>query len=158
MGLISLIFLGVVLGLTLLVVILRWIIRIISPKPSDLGMQADKKLKNCPPTPNCVCSQCPPTATNYLSSIKFDGTTGQAMDRILEVLLGFPRNLIVEQTHDYLWVEFRSYFWGFRDDVEFLIDEPDQVIHFRSAARLGKYDFGVNRERVEMIRKVFENL
>jgi uncharacterized protein (DUF1499 family) len=41
---------------------------------------------------------------------------------------------------------------GFVDDVEFLLDEKARVIHVRSASRLGRKDFGVNRERIEAIR------
>jgi len=42
---------------------------------------------------------------------------------------------------------------GFVDDVEFLLDEKAGVIHVRSASRLGRSDFGVNRDRVETIRR-----
>jgi uncharacterized protein (DUF1499 family) len=38
------------------------------------------------------------------------------------------------------------------DDVEFCLDEKAGVIHVRSAARLGRKDFGVNRQRVKPIR------
>jgi uncharacterized protein (DUF1499 family) len=41
---------------------------------------------------------------------------------------------------------------GYVDDVEFYLDEGANVIHVRSASRLGKSDLGVNRQRVEEIR------
>jgi uncharacterized protein (DUF1499 family) len=40
----------------------------------------------------------------------------------------------------------------FVDDVEFYIVPDQQVIHVRSASRLGHSDMGVNRERIEMLR------
>ena len=43
----------------------------------------------------------------------------------------------------------------FVDDVEFRHDSAGQVIHVRSASRLGRRDFGVNRERIEAIRDRF---
>jgi uncharacterized protein (DUF1499 family) len=36
--------------------------------------------------------------------------------------------------------------------VEFLLDPAARVIHVRSASRLGRRDFGTNRERIEAIR------
>jgi uncharacterized protein (DUF1499 family) len=42
------------------------------------------------------------------------------------------------------------------DDVDLLFDDKAKVIHFRSAARLGRRDFGVNRERMEEIRRRFQ--
>jgi Protein of unknown function (DUF1499) len=41
---------------------------------------------------------------------------------------------------------------GFVDDVEFWLDRTANVVHVRSASRLGKSDLGVNRKRVEQIR------
>jgi uncharacterized protein (DUF1499 family) len=38
------------------------------------------------------------------------------------------------------------------DDVEILFDDASKTIHFRSAARSGYYDFGVNRRRMEKVR------
>ena len=41
---------------------------------------------------------------------------------------------------------------GYVDDVEFYLDRALGAIHVRSASRLGRSDFGVNRERIEAIR------
>ncbi len=56
---------------------------------------------------------------------------------------------------EYLLVEFRSRRLGFVDDVEFLLDPNAGVIQVRSASRLGRRDFGVNRARVEALRMAF---
>ena len=40
------------------------------------------------------------------------------------------------------------------DDLELLVDPEDQVIHVRFASRVGIWDFGVNRERVEKLQNV----
>ena len=45
---------------------------------------------------------------------------------------------------------------GFVDDVDFVLYAKARVIHLRSASRVGHYDFGVNRKRVEAIRAAFE--
>ena len=40
----------------------------------------------------------------------------------------------------------------FVDDVEFWYDPATQAIAVRSASRIGRKDFGVNRARIEAIR------
>ncbi|NDY59068.1 DUF1499 domain-containing protein, partial [Desulfovibrio sulfodismutans] len=63
---------------------------------------------------------------------------------------------ILQKQNGYFRVEFRSKILGFVDDVEFYLPEDQDVIHIRSAARLGYYDFGVNRRRVEKIRALLQ--
>jgi len=62
----------------------------------------------------------------------------------------------VEQTGDYLRVEFRSFLFRFCDDVEFYYDRRSGLVHFRSASRVGHSDLGVNRRRMEQIREQFQ--
>ena len=52
----------------------------------------------------------------------------------------------------YLYAEFTTRLMGFVDDAEFHLDEKSGVIDVRSASRLGRKDFGVNRARIEGIR------
>jgi len=68
-----------------------------------------------------------------------------------------PLAVIVEKRPGYLYAEFRTRWLGFVDDVEFLLDEGAGVIHVRSASRLGRKDFGVNRRRIEEIRAKLES-
>jgi uncharacterized protein (DUF1499 family) len=75
-----------------------------------------------------------------------------AWTRLRGVVAGWPGATIVEERPGYLYAECRTKWMGFIDDVEFLIDEKARVIHVRSASRLGRKDFGVNRERIEAIR------
>jgi uncharacterized protein (DUF1499 family) len=63
---------------------------------------------------------------------------------------------VVSESPTYLRVEFRSDIFRFIDDVEFFIDAAASVIHVRSASRIGYYDFGTNRRRVEWIRHAWE--
>lgn len=50
-----------------------------------------------------------------------------------------------------------SFLFRFRDDLECYFDAEEKSIHLRSASRLGYYDFGVNRRRVDDIRKRFSS-
>jgi uncharacterized protein (DUF1499 family) len=60
---------------------------------------------------------------------------------------------IIRQEADYLYAEYRTKLMRFVDDVEFLCDAKAGVIHVRSASRLGRRDFGVNRARIEAVRR-----
>jgi len=62
------------------------------------------------------------------------------------------RATVLRHDANYLYAEFRSKLLGFVDDVEFTHDDKAGVIHVRSASRLGRRDFGVNRARVEALR------
>jgi uncharacterized protein (DUF1499 family) len=71
------------------------------------------------------------------------------------VIEAMPRTKLIRVTPEYLHVEFKSAVFGFVDDVEFAIGESPGVIHVRSASRLGYWDMGANRRRVERIREEF---
>ena len=86
-----------------------------------------------------------------MEPIPYPGTPAQAREKLLDVLRRRPRTRIVRQEPDYLKVECRSLIFRFVDDVEFVFDDEAREIHFRSASRLGRRDFGVNRKRMEEI-------
>ncbi|MFP4224444.1 MAG: DUF1499 domain-containing protein [Phycisphaeraceae bacterium] len=111
---------------------------------------AEHTLPPCPKSPNCVCTQDPRPARRP-EPVAFDGTAEQAMAAVLDVLHAEPRTRIVEQTPTYVHAVVSTRFLRFRDDVEFLIDREQKVIHYRSAARVGWWDFGVNRKRMKRL-------
>jgi uncharacterized protein (DUF1499 family) len=74
------------------------------------------------------------------------------MAALKSIIESTPRTSIVEERADYLYAEFTSMLIGYVDDVEFYFPPDEQVIHVRSASRLGYSDFGVNRKRIEDIR------
>lgn len=78
------------------------------------------------------------------------------MSQLRTALAAEERTVIVIEQDTYLHAEARSRIFGFVDDVEFLFDAERRVIHIRSAARSGYSDFGVNRRRVERIRRAYE--
>ena len=87
-----------------------------------------------------------------MEPIPFTGSSDEAMQHIEDLVTETPRAKIVTVEDNYLHVEFESAFFRFVDDVEFLIDPEGQLIHFRSASRVGYSDLGVNRRRMEQIR------
>jgi len=64
--------------------------------------------------------------------------------------------LYLSRGPDAVRVEFRTRIFRFVDDAQFVFDDKAKTIHFRSASRIGSSDMGVNRRRMEEIRKAFE--
>jgi uncharacterized protein (DUF1499 family) len=112
------------------------------------------KLRACPGTPNCVVSE-DSGKDSYVEPLTFSGEPGAAWEHAKEALTGLGGR-IEKDTGDYLWATFRSRIWRFVDDTELRLDVAGKVIHVRSASRVGKGDFGVNRKRVERLRNLFK--
>jgi uncharacterized protein (DUF1499 family) len=116
-------------------------------RPGNLGV-TNGRLAPCRRTPNCVSSQADPADTeHYIAPIPF---RGEAIAAVRKALAAMPRVTIVSEKQNYLYAAFRSRLLGYVDDVEFFFD--GNAIQVRSAARLGRRDFGVNRNRVERLR------
>jgi uncharacterized protein (DUF1499 family) len=73
--------------------------------------------------------------------------------RLVQAVKASSGATIVTQDPNYLYAEFQTPLLKFVDDVEFLLDEGNAVIHVRSVSRLGRKDFGVNRKRIETLRE-----
>jgi uncharacterized protein (DUF1499 family) len=117
-------------------------------RPKNLGVIGGR-LTACRPTPNCVSSQADPAdREHYVAPIPFRGDAIAAVRKAVESM---PRARVISADSHYLYAEFRSALLRYVDDVEFHYD--GSVIHVRSASRLGRRDFGVNRARVEELRK-----
>lgn len=108
----------------------------------------------CPDRPNCVTSQ-GGDARHAVAPIRYQGSRSDAVARLRGIVSSQPGATVVETTANYLHAEFRSRVFRFVDDVEFWFPEDRPVIHVRSAARLGYADLGVNRRRVERLRRLF---
>jgi uncharacterized protein (DUF1499 family) len=115
---------------------------------------AASPLAPCPRTPNCVSTQAPP-GPQHMDPIAYTGPLAGARERLLKVLRDRPRTRIVRAEPDALKAECRSALFRFVDDVDFVFDDAAKRIDFRSASRLGRKDFGVNRKRMEEIRAAF---
>ncbi len=124
--------------------------------PTDIGIH-DAQLSDCPDSPNCVSS----TASDdehYIAPIEYTTEPAAVRDMLVAVLNNQPRTEIIEQTDDYVRVEFTSRLMGFVDDAEFYFLPDGKTVAMRSAARLGESDLGVNRRRLEQFRLALQSL
>ena len=111
-------------------------------------------LPPCPNKPNCVSTQA--NDAHAIEPIHYRASQQEAMQRLLAVLRAMPRMTIVEAGADSVRAEFRTRVFRFVDDAQFVFDDNTKTLHFRSASRTGHSDFGVNRRRMEAIRRAFE--
>jgi len=121
-----------------------------SLRPANLGTH-DGKLAPCPSSPNCVSSQSPDDA-HRIAPLSYSGRAADAMKKLTAIVQTFPRTSVITISDSYLHAEFTSAIFRFVDDLEFLVDETAEVIHVRSASRMGYSDLGMNRKRIEQIR------
>lgn len=124
-----------------------------APPPAQLGV-LDGALRPCALATNCVRSA--PGGPPELAPIAYAGTRATTEAAVLAALAALGRTRVVERRGDYIRAESRSRVFRFVDDVEFLFDDASRAVHFRSASRVGRSDFGVNRRRVATLRRLVD--
>jgi uncharacterized protein (DUF1499 family) len=147
---------GIILVLATLYVVARVAVAR-QPAPTNLGV-TNGQLQPCPNSPNCVSTQAAQSDTeHYIAAVPYTGDANFMMTQLLKVVSTMPRATVIKQEDNYLHAEFRSQIFRFVDDVEFYLDDTNKVIYFRSAARLGQSDMGVNRKRMTEISEKLKN-
>lgn len=119
---------------------------------SGLGLR-DGKLTACPSSPNCVSSDAP-QGEHWIAPLRLRVDPATAWRELEAALRAMPRTIIAARGDGYLRVEARSLVFRFVDDVEFHLRPAAGEIAVRSASRVGYWDVGVNRRRLENLRAV----
>ena len=126
--------------------------------PNNLGVR-DGRLKPPSKNPNSVSSQAslwaqhPMQDDARIDPLALQGSGAQTIAQIKRIVEAMPGAKVVEARDDYLYVQFTTRWMKFVDDAEFWFDPSAGLVQLRSASRLGRKDFGVNRARIEAIRK-----
>jgi uncharacterized protein (DUF1499 family) len=121
-------------------------------RPANLGVK-DGRLAPGKRTPNCVSSQADPAdREHYIAPIPFRGSM-QDLRRAVESM---ERATVISVERNYLYAEYRTPLMRYVDDVELYYDHKHSLVHVRSASRLGRRDFGVNRKRIEALRALIQ--
>lgn len=112
----------------------------------------DGKLKSCPDKPNCLCSE-------YDGEHAFPplqpGTSADGGMRALRQAIEASGGRIRRATPLYLWATYTTPILRYVDDVEARYDPETNILHLRSASRVGHSDFGANRQRLQRITGLF---
>ncbi len=123
------------------------------PQSENAGLTADGRLRSCPRQPHCVGSQ--DSGRHHIEPLPW---TPDLLERAVRVLERMPRTRIVTRTERYVHAEVTSRLLRFVDDLELLADPPNAVVAVRASSRLGYWDGGVNRARVEALREALSRL
>lgn len=119
----------------------------------------------CPDSPNCVSSYAD-DEVHHVDPLPLPvGTESSApalvgaasLVAVRRALASMPRTKIVTEDGDYVHATCTSLVFRFVDDLELRLDRQQEVIHVRSASRVGYGDLGVNRRRVERLRSLLES-
>ncbi|MCH8552821.1 MAG: DUF1499 domain-containing protein [Natronospirillum sp.] len=144
------------IGLLILALVVTLLLRlVVNPLSGSAagGLTDQYALTGCVRTTNCVSSQEATDSYGYIAPLE----TGQAdgsLDKAASVLKNAGPHHIVKQDERYLHAVFTTPLMGYRDDLELLVDadNPGQL-QVRSSSRIGRNDFGKNRQRVEKLRQ-----
>ena len=107
-------------------------------------------LKGCPNKPNCVSSMA--VDSHNIAPLRFKQGQTISPQQLSDILQQLEQRMTLSINKGHLQAEISSRLFGFIDELDLIIDPEQKLIHVRSAARTGYYDFGVNRRRVEKLR------
>lgn len=117
----------------------------------------NNKLSHCPDTPNCVNSEYPEQQAHYISPINIiskQKISTSPLPRLKDIIQDMG-GTVIKQDEIYLAATFTSNIFRFVDDIEIRFDNEKNLIHFRSASRVGRSDMGVNKKRVNLIKQLY---
>jgi len=128
----------------------------IPKEPRRIGIE-NGKFYPCPEKHVCVSTQAPETdEKHYIEPIRYSISIEEAKKKIIDIINSMKRTEILEEKSNYIHAKFTTFLFRFKDDVEFYFDDDNKIIHFRSQSRIGGYDWNTNRNRMEKIRKKFQ--
>jgi uncharacterized protein (DUF1499 family) len=122
--------------------------------PQGLGVN-EGQLAALPGTPNAVSSQTGDTEKR-VDPFPFKGDIKETKRMIKQALQDYGNIEIEAETDSYIHAVSTTRKMKYHDDLEFYFDEKDQVVHFRSASRVGKSDLGLNSDRYNHLMESYK--
>jgi uncharacterized protein (DUF1499 family) len=140
--------------LIIVVCILLFVLSAISKQEKAPNL-VEGSLPNCSDKPNCVCSENKDDLAHYVAPLSLSHSNAEVSATILKQIIIEMGGTIQTESADYLAATFSSTIFGFIDDLEVRIDSKQNLIHIRSASRVGHSDMGVNKKRVELLKQLY---
>lgn len=122
--------------------------------PSDLGAE-NGTLSSVPRSPNAVSSQSD-DPEKKVNPFPYKNSTVETKQAVLNVLEKYGKIKIITNNKNYIHAVSKSGVMRYKDDLEFYFDEKLQVVHFRSASRIGYSDMGLNRKRYNILFDLYQ--
>ena len=142
----------ITITLILLVIATLFVLGFMSKSGEAKGL-VEGRLSQCPQKPNCVCSEFKADTDHFIEPLAISSEdTADVMARLAAVIRKMG-GTIQQGKDNYLAATFTSGIFKFVDDLEIRIDRGTNLVHLRSASRVGYGDRGVNRHRIEQLKK-----
>jgi len=116
----------------------------------------DARLSPCPSTPNCICTEYPNDDSHFTDAVVFSAENADSVLKIITNAIEQTGGVITKTENNYIAATYTSKLFRYVDDFEVRIDKNKQLIHMRSASRVGKSDLGANLKRIESFRDLLE--
>ena len=123
--------------------------------PSRSMNDSANTITPCSFAPHCVSSVNSADSARRVEPFGYTGGREQAHAALIEILRTHEAARIEVDTLPVVRSTFHTAI-GFVDDVTFVFRDDAKTIDVKSTSRIGYYDFGVNRRRVEGLRIEFE--
>jgi uncharacterized protein (DUF1499 family) len=123
-----------------------------SGNPTERHNSESSGFLDCPDTPNCLSSLAK-NPKHRIEPFKLKKDPETSWEIVQKTVGSLPRTKIVSADNSDIHAECRSMIFRFIDDLTLHLTPSTGIIHIRSASRIGYSDFGVNRRRVENLRK-----
>ena len=126
-------------------------------KSKEAPALINNQLSKCPDTKNCCNTEFKEQSSHYVPAIKIVNKTKVPISILKTIIQNMNGEIKIEKDN-YLSAIFSSSIFGFIDDLEIRIDRENNLIHLRSASRVGRSDLGVNKKRILLIKKQYKKL
>ena len=100
----------------------------------------DDNLSECKLTTNCI-----------IQNWKVNDSE-KAFTELIQILENTPRLKIIKKEKNYIHAIATSRIMNFIDDIEIKNLNQDNILQVKSSSRIGIYDLGVNKRRVQTLR------
>ena len=117
---------------------------------TSFRVQAEAPEFTCPPSPNCVSSMASDEHKIAPFTLK-ENNNSAIKKKLLNTLKTWPNAEIISNNDHMIIAVFTTPLLQFKDDLILMI-QPNGRVDVRSSSRVGYYDFGTNRRRVESLR------
>jgi uncharacterized protein (DUF1499 family) len=145
-----------IIGLSVLVIVFLFIALLVFQnlsKPTHLGHK-EGKLAAMPDKPNAVSSQTD-IGDKRVEALPYKASREETLSAVIATFNTMGSNELQARDSHYLYTVFTTAALRFHDDVEVLLDDQTQQVHFRSQSRAGRSDLGVNRKRYEQFKALY---
>lgn len=139
----------ILIAIVLIAIIALFVLGFMSKKGQALGLK-EEQLQACISIDNCVISESINGNAATLEPFTFTGNKANFLDKLTAVIKSAGGKIIMSND-SYIAATFTSGIFGFVDDVEFRLTNDNQL-HFRSASRVGRKDFGANKKRIDALK------